>query len=77
MVGWGIIMVEYRSEIMKVAWKMWSSSIKEKEMNEFDVLINQRASEGWELVAFAFMGGGQGGLGVDMGRGILVTFKRE
>jgi hypothetical protein len=69
-------MAEYRSEIMKVAWKMWKSSIREEERNELDVLLNQRAAEGWELVAYTFMGGGQGGLGVDMGRGILVTFKR-
>ncbi|MDR0778319.1 MAG: DUF4177 domain-containing protein [Methanomassiliicoccaceae archaeon] len=69
-------MAEYRSEIVKVAWKMWKSSIREEERNELDILINQRASEGWELVAYTFMGGGQGGLGVDMGRGILITFKR-
>ena len=70
-------MTKYKSEIMKVKWKMFRSSITENESNEFDELINKRAEEGWELVAYAFMGGGQGGLGIDMGRGILITFKKD
>jgi len=61
---------------MKVNWKLFKSSITEEESNEFDRLINKRAAEGWELVAYTFMGGGSGGLGIDMGRGILITFKK-
>jgi len=67
-------MLRYKSEIMKVSFKLVTSSINEEEMIKFDELINQRAKEGWELVSYSFMGGGGGS---DFGRGILITFKKE
>ena len=66
-------MVRYKSEVLKVSFKLITSSISEGEVVEMDELINQRAKEGWELVTYSFMGGG----GSDFGRGILLTFKRD
>jgi hypothetical protein len=67
-------MLKYKSEVMKVTFKLIMSSINEEEVTELDKLINKRASEGWELVTYTFMGGGGGN---DFGRGILLTFKRD
>jgi len=70
-------MTEYRSEILKVSFKLIGSSIKAGEVNQLDELINKRAKEGWELAAYTFMGGGGVAIGADVGRGILVTFKKD
>jgi len=65
-------MAVYKSEILKVSFKYMTASIKEEEILELDNLINKRASGGWELVTYAFMGN-EG----SFGRGILVTFKKD
>jgi len=67
-------MVIYKSEIMKVGATFIKSSITDEESSELDMLINQRSKEGWEFVTHALMGGGGN---VDLGRGILITFKRD
>ncbi|MCL2712914.1 MAG: DUF4177 domain-containing protein [Methanomassiliicoccaceae archaeon] len=65
-------MTKYRSEILKVSFKIIKASIKEEEIALLDELINKRASEGWELVTYAFMGGDG-----SLGRGVLITFKKD
>ena len=67
-------MARYKSEVLKVSFKLITSSISESEVVKMDELINQRAKEGWELVTYSFMGGG-GGSG--LGGGILLTFKKD
>jgi len=67
-------MTVYKSEIMRVGATIIKSSITDEESSELDKLINQRSREGWEFVTHALMGGGGN---LDLGRGILVTFKRE
>jgi MoaA/NifB/PqqE/SkfB family radical SAM enzyme len=67
-------MIRYKTEIMKTSFKLVTSSINEKEMEELNDLITKRQSEGWELVTYSFMGGGGGS---DFGRGILITFKKD
>jgi len=67
-------MARYKSEVLKVTFKLIMSSINEEEVVKMDELINKRASEGWELVTYSFMGGGGGS---DFGRGILLTFKKD
>lgn len=64
----------YKSEVLKVSFKLIMSSIEPEEVKKMDILINQRAKEGWDLVTYTFMGGGGGN---DFGRGILLTFKKE
>jgi hypothetical protein len=59
---------------MRVSLKLIKSSITDEEVLELNNLINKRASEGWELVTYSFMGGGGGS---DFGRGILITFKKD
>ena len=63
---------KYKSEILAVSFKFLKSTIKEEEVRMLDELINKRSSEGWELVTYAFMGGGAG----NIARGILLTFKK-
>jgi hypothetical protein len=70
----GYIMAIYKSEIMKVGATIINSKIRDEEASELDILINKRASEGWEFVTHALMGGGGN---LDLGRGILITFKKE
>ena len=65
-------MIEYKSEILNVSYKLIKAKIKESEIIELDSLLNKRANEGWELVTHSFMGSND-----THGRGILVTFKRD
>ena len=65
-------MARYKSEILRVSFKMMNASIGEDEIQHLDDLINRRASEGWDLVSYAFMGDAG-----NLGRGILLTFKKE
>ncbi len=45
----------YKSEILKVGSKLWSDKANEDDLVLLDELINQRASEGWELVTYDYM----------------------
>ena len=65
-------MIEYKSEILNVSYKLLQAKITESEITELDDLLNMRAQEGWELVTHSFMGSND-----TLGRGILVTFKRD
>jgi hypothetical protein len=65
-------MQKYKSEVLKVSFKFIKASIKEEEIELLDELINKRASEGWELVTYAFMGT-EG----SFNRGVLITFKKD
>ncbi|MCL1984622.1 MAG: DUF4177 domain-containing protein [Methanomassiliicoccaceae archaeon] len=65
-------MTKYRSEILKVSFKIAKASINEEELAQLDALIANRAKEGWELVTYAFMGD-EG----SWGRGILITFRKD
>ena len=65
-------MAKYKSELLKVSFKLVTASIKEEELAMLDEVINNRSREGWDLVTYAFMGN-EG----SFGRGILLTFKKE
>ena len=45
----------YKTEILKVGTKFWSDKANEKDASELDALLNQRESEGWELVTYDYM----------------------
>ena len=66
-------MTQYKTEVMKASFRWMKSSIGDEEVAELDKLISQRYREGWELVTYTFMGGSGG----DIGKGILITFKKE
>jgi len=66
-------MTQYKSEIMKATYRWVMSSIRDEEVAELDKLISQRYREGWELVTYTFMGG----TGGNIGKGLLITFKKE
>jgi hypothetical protein len=63
---------EYKSEILKISYKLLRASINDSEVDNLGKLINERALEGWELVTYSFMGGAD-----NLGNGVLITFKKE
>ena len=65
-------MFEYKSMIKEISVKLFSVSIKDSEMAALDKIINQQASEGWELAAHSFIGGDN-----SIKSAVLLTFKRE
>ena len=48
-------MYKYRTEIMKVRTKLLTEKADERDIQELDELINDRAAEGWELVTYDYM----------------------
>ena len=63
-------MYKYQSEILKIPYTFLDTKKNALELAKFDDLINQRASEGWELVAQSFTG-----LEDITSTGILLTFR--
>jgi hypothetical protein len=58
--------------VLKISFKLFKASVNASEVGELDNLINKRASEGWELVTYSFMGGAD-----NMANGVLLTFKKD
>ena len=48
-------MYTYRTEILPVSTKFFSDKADQKDISILDDLLNQRASEGWELVTYDYM----------------------
>lgn len=48
-------MYQYKTEILKVGSKLWSDKATPEDALLLDQLLNQRASEGWELVTYDYM----------------------
>lgn len=48
-------MYTYRKEILPVSTKFFSDKADQKDISILDDLLNQRASEGWELVTYDYM----------------------
>ena len=61
----------YKSEILKVGSKLWSDKADEDDLVLLDELINQRASEGWELVTYDYMA-----TSTQIRGAFVVTFRR-
>ena len=49
-------MFEYKTELLdsRTKW-FFNDSADEKDIAKLDELLNQRASEGWELVTYSYM----------------------
>ncbi len=62
----------YKTEILPVSMKFFSDKANEKDAAELDELLNQRASEGWELVTYDYMA-----TSAQVKGAFVVTFKKE
>lgn len=47
-------MYEYKSEILKKGIRWVKGAATEADANNLDVILNERAAEGWELVTYAY-----------------------
>ena len=65
-------MFQYRSEILVVSTKWFSDKANESDANELDALLNQRASEGWELVTYDYMA-----TSTQVKGAFIITFRQE
>lgn len=65
-------MYTYKSEKLTVSVKWFSDKASEADIEQLDELINQRASEGWELVTYDYMATSNQIRGA-----FLVTFRKE
>ena len=48
-------MYEYKSELLDVRTKWFNDSADEKYVAKLDEFLNERISEGWELVTYSYM----------------------
>ena len=48
-------MFEYKSEILKTGVSWVTDKATDKDLANLDALINERATEGWELVTYSYM----------------------
>lgn len=48
-------MYKYKTEILTVGTKWFSDKANSDDIAKLDELLNQRASEGWELVTYDYM----------------------
>lgn len=62
----------YKTEILTVSTKWFSDKANEDDIAMLDKLINERASEGWELANYDYMA-----TSFQMRGAFLVTFRKE
>ena len=62
----------YKTEILTVSTKWFSDKANEDDIAMLDKLINERASEGWELATYDYMATSFQRRGA-----FLVTFRKE
>jgi hypothetical protein len=62
----------YKTEILTTGIKWLSDKANEADVTALDELINQRASEGWELVAYSYMA-----TSIQSRGATLLTFKKQ
>ena len=62
----------YKTEILTVSTKWFSDKANENDIAMLDKLINERASEGWELATYDYMA-----TSFQMRGAFLVTFRKE
>ena len=62
----------YKTEILTVSTKWFSDKANEYDIAMLDKLINERASEGWELATYDYMA-----TSFQMRGAFLVTFRKE
>ena len=65
-------MYVYKTEILMVGAKLFSDKANEEDIVKLDKLINERASDGWELVTYDYMATSSQIRGA-----FVVTFRKE
>jgi len=65
-------MYTYKTEILPVSTKMWSDKANENDAHVLDELLNERASEGWELVTYDYMA-----TSVQIRGAFIITFRKQ
>ncbi len=64
-------MYTYKTEILMVSTKIFSDKANELDIVVLDKLLNERATEGWELVTYDYMA-----TSIQMKGGFVITFRR-
>lgn len=64
-------MYTYKTEILKVSTKWFSDKANEEDILKLDALLNQRASEGWQLVTYDYMA-----TSLEIKGAFVITFKK-
>ncbi len=62
----------YKTEILTVSTKWFSDKANEEDILMLDNLINERASDGWELAAYDYMA-----TATQIKGAFVVTFRKE
>lgn len=62
----------YKTEILPVSTKWFSDKANERDTAMLDVLLNQRASEGWELITYSYMA-----TSIQVKGAFAITFKKQ
>lgn len=65
-------MYVYKTEILMVGAKLFSDKANEEDIEKLDKLINERASDGWELVTYDYMA-----TSAQIRGAFVVTFRKE
>lgn len=65
-------MYEYKTEAVKIPYKLFHAAATEEDINIMDETINRYAGLGWELVTYTYMGGNN-----EVEKGILITFRKN
>lgn len=65
-------MYVYKTEILMVGAKLFSDKANEEDIEKLDKLINERASNGWELVTYDYMA-----TSAQIRGAFVVTFRKE
>lgn len=65
-------MYTYKTEILMVGAKLFSDKANEDDIAKLDKLINERTSDGWELVTYDYMATSSQIRGA-----FVVTFRKE
>lgn len=65
-------MYEYKTELMKIPYRLLNATVTEEDMKKLDAMINRYADYGWELVTYTHMGGNN-----EVEKGLLATFRKK
>jgi hypothetical protein len=66
------IMYTYKTEILMVGTKWFSDKASAKDIEVLDQLINERATDGWELVTYDYMA-----TSMQVKGAFVITFKKQ
>ena len=65
-------MFEYKTEVLTTGIKWISDKANDADVSALNELINERASEGWELVTYSYMA-----TSLQTRGATLITFKKQ